>query len=106
MWAKVASGIDVAATASGDDHTGWRRTGCLRLKPALLLTQLAIGFASETGKRFGFALEPGRFWRGWRGLAAPPKLMEQENEKNEEPTGERIDSQVGWHDQPLHSGSR
>jgi len=106
MWAKVARSIDVTATASGHDHTGWRRTGCLWVRPALLLTQRAIGLARATYKRFGAALEPGQFRRGWRGLAAPQKLMEQENEKNEEPTGEQLESQVGWHDQSLHSGSR
>ena len=72
----------------------------------MLLTQLALGLASETGKRFGYALEPGRFRCGWSGLATPPKLMEQENEKNEENTGERRAIQVESHDQPLHSGGQ
>jgi hypothetical protein len=80
--------------------------GCLRVRPALSRTQRAIGLASETGKRFGFALEPRRFRRGWSGLATPSKLMEQENEKHEESTGERRESQVASHDQPLQSGGQ
>jgi hypothetical protein len=33
-----------------------------------------------------------------------PKLMEQETQEDEENAGEGIETQVEWHDQPLHSG--
>src|SRR5688572_14080441 len=38
MGAEVATGIDLSATTSGQEHTGWRRTGCSRVRPALLFT--------------------------------------------------------------------
>jgi hypothetical protein len=103
MRAEMAGGIDLAATTSGQEHTRWRRTGRLWLQPDLLLIQRAIGLASETCKRFGFALEPERLRRGWRGLAAPPKRTEQENEKHEEHTSEQREIKVESHDQLLHA---
>jgi hypothetical protein len=106
MRAEVARGINLAVTPSGQHHTGWRCVGCLRMRSGSLLAGLAIGFAGQTCKRFGFALWSGRFTRRWRCLAAAPKPTEQETQEDEEHTRERIETQVGWHDQPLHSGGQ
>jgi hypothetical protein len=105
MRAKVAGGIDLAATASGKTHWRWRRAGRLRLRPHSLLIPLAIGLASKTRKRFGIALGLGRFGRGWSGLAATPNPLKQEYEKNEANTGERIERQVELYDRPLLLGA-
>jgi hypothetical protein len=104
MGAKVAAGIDLAATPSGHDHPGWRRAGYLRVRPDLLLTRLTIGLAREAGIRLRLPLASQRLQPCWSALAATPKPLEQENEKNEENTGERIDSQVESHDQSFPSG--
>ena len=106
MRAKVAGGIDLAATASGHEHMGWRCAGELRLRPDLLLTRLTIGLAREAGKRFEFTLAFRRFRPCWSALAALPKPTKQECQKNEENTGERRESQVESHDQPFHSGGK
>ena len=95
MRAKMAGGIDLAATASGQDHPGWRRAGYLRLRPDLLRTRLTIGLASEACKRLGFTRWSGRFARRWSGVAAAPKPTEQETQADEEHTRERIETQVG-----------
>src|SRR5262245_45976243 len=57
---EMPAGIDSAPPASGEDHTGWWRARCQRLRAHLLLTQLAIRLASETRKWFRFSLDPGR----------------------------------------------
>ena len=88
MRTEVARGIDVAATASGHDHTGWRCTGCLRVRPALLLTQLAIGLTGEAWKRRGVALGSGRF-HGC-GLATAAKPARQDDEQHENNSREEI----------------
>jgi hypothetical protein len=106
MWAKVVGGIDLAATASGHDHPGGRCPGCLRVRPGLLLTRLALGLAREAGKRFDFTLAFRRFRPCWSALAALPKPTQQECQKNEENTGERRESQVESHDQSFHSGGK
>src|SRR5882724_13369308 len=101
MRAKMAGGIDLAATASGQDHPGWRRAGYLRLRPDWLLTRLTIGLASEACKRLGFTRWSGRLAHRWSGFAVAPKPTEQETQEDAENTRERIETQVGWHDQPL-----
>jgi hypothetical protein len=106
MRAKVVGGIDLAATASGHDYAGWRCARDLRVRPGLLLTHLAIGLASEAGKRFEFMLAFRRFRPCWSALAALPKPTKQECQKNEEKTAERRESQVESHDQPFHSGGK
>src|SRR5215510_3462727 len=96
MRAKMAGGIDLAATASGQEQTGWRRAGYLRLRPDLLLTRLTIGFTSEAGKRLGFTLWSGRFAHRWSRFAAAPKRIEQETQQEDEKNSrERIETQVG-----------
>jgi hypothetical protein len=106
MRAKMAGSIDLAATASGQVHTGWRRAGYVRLRPDWLRTRLTIGLASEAYKRLGFTRWSGRFAHRWRGVAAVPKPTEQETQEDEENTCERVETQVRWHDQPLYSGSQ
>ena len=100
MGAEMARGIDVAVATSGEPHARWRRTGRLRVRPDVLLTQRAIRPESETRKWFGIALGPRRFWPCWSALAAPTNLLEQENEKKEENANEWREIQVESHDQP------
>jgi hypothetical protein len=106
MRAKVVGGIDLAATASGHDHAGWRCTRDLQVRPGMLLTRLAIRLAREAGKRFEFTLAFRRFRPRWSALAARPKPTKQERQKNAENTDERIESQVESHDQPFHAGGK
>src|SRR5262245_35617597 len=86
LRAEMLGGIDVAVTASGAEHTGWWRAWRRRGgQPCCPLTCWAVGLASETRKRLGVALSPGRFWHPWSGLVAwpkPTKQKKQEDEKN------------------------
>jgi hypothetical protein len=55
----VGSFVDLVATASGEPHMGWRRTGRQRVRQASLFTRQARGLARETCKRLRFALASG-----------------------------------------------
>jgi hypothetical protein len=100
MWAKVAGAIDLAATPSGEGHARWRCAGYRRLRPDVLLTQLALRPTNETCKRFGTARGPGQFRLYWSALSVTANPLEQENEKHEENAGERREIQVESHHQP------
>ena len=66
----MAGGINLAATTSGHEHPGWRRTGDLWLSPHLLLTYLALRLAREASKWFGLTRASGGF--GAAGALVPP----------------------------------
>jgi hypothetical protein len=104
--AEVAGGIDLAATASGERHPGWRRTRRLQGRLDRLFAPLALGLVGVTGKRLGVALSFGWFRHRWRSLAALPKPTEQQSQKTEENPGEQVESQLESHNQPLQLGGK
>ncbi|ETX06240.1 MAG: hypothetical protein ETSY2_18300 [Candidatus Entotheonella gemina] len=106
LWAKVASGIDLSVTASGEGHTGWRRDGHRRTRFTPVLTELALGFARQSCKRFGFAFRASGLRRRGCRFAVAPKPTGQENQQDEEKTRNEIESQVELHDQSLQSGGK
>jgi hypothetical protein len=50
MRAAVAGGIDLAATPSGQQHAGWRRTRDLRMRPDSLRTRFTSGLVRDPCK--------------------------------------------------------
>jgi hypothetical protein len=100
--AEVAGGLDLAPTAASERHPRWRRARRRRVRCGFPSTQVACGLAGETRERFGFTRWPGRLRRCWSGLAAAPESTAAENEENEDNKRERIENQVGSHDQPFH----
>jgi hypothetical protein len=106
VWAEVAGGIDLAATASGERHVGWWRARRSRGHLDRLFAPLALGLAGVTGKRLGLALSFGWFGHRWRTPAALPKPTAKQSQKTEENPGGQVKSQVELHDQPLPSGEK
>ena len=100
--ASPGSAIDLALTAPGHDHTGWRYARGLRLRPGLLLTCLTIGSVREAGKQLGGPFGSGRFDGCGCGLATTAKPPRHNNQQQEENSRNEKACQVGLHHQPLH----